>query len=250
MEPTDAFDLQAYLDMTAEDLWDSPVDDADIPKPDGQTLAQAIRQTPEPSATFEGLLAAMPQYRRLFLDVVATCGQPQSDEEVQDLLHQGCQKSRSVYDPGTLCSLLERAGALERVDEQGNPCEDASAEPVLVEEDGEAYLVADAAPAWKWASTDEALAYVQSDDPQGRLREIVAEDAEVAEAYEHILRACAVEEGCAMQDLNSQVNALPSVASQRKRAGYFIDKLERCDAIAWEGSWKITEIGRSLLAAW
>ena len=44
------------------------------------------------------------------------------------------------------------------------------------------------------------------------------------------------------------MNTNPALEYPKKSAQFFMDYLDRNGAIAWEGAWKITEVGRRLLA--
>lgn len=262
MKSSTAFDLSAYLEVDERALWDEPEDAADggapalgaagaasgAPQPELGAPHRAAG--PEPSESIEGLLAALPQYRRLFLDVMLLAEEPRGEEYLCGYIASFQRASRSVYAPEVLCGLLERAGALARVGADGGPLEAPEVGPrEEVGENGEAYLVVAEAPTWLWKSTEEALAFARRDDPLGRLTALFEEEAALKGAYRYILEACASEGGAAMADLSDAVNALPEVAAQRRRAGYFVDKLEKCDAIAWDGTWHTTEVGRAFLSA-
>lgn len=240
------FDLNAYLQMEAEDLWDPSEEIALEAENAGEVIV--IPSKPNPSSSLDGLLAALPQYRRLFLEVVKQAEQPCEEDDLYTLIDSWQQTNRSVYTPQTLCGLLERAGVLKRVDAQGNAFIPRSAEPQTVEVDGETYLVPTEADCGLLASTEEALAWVSSDDPLGRFQQLLEENASFETVYRHILEACSAESGIAMSDLNTSVNALPEVRAQKLRAGAFVDRLEKCDAIAWNKTWHTTDIGEAALA--
>ena len=49
------------------------------------------------------------------------------------------------------------------------------------------------------------------------------------------------------KEIDVIVRANPASESPRRLGGYFVDRLERIEAIEWTGAWSITEIGRELL---
>lgn len=246
MDSSTAFDLNAYLQLEAEDLWDIPEESA--VEVGNATEALAIPSKPDASSSLEGLLAALPQYRRLFLEVVKRAEQPCEEDSLYELIATWQQTNRSVYSPQTLCGLLKRAGALMRVDAEGNLFVPEHAEPETVEVDGQVYLVPTETDHGLLTSTEEALIWAVSDDPLGRFNQLLDENASFATVYRHILEACSDENGVAMSDLNTSVNALPEVRAQKLRAGAFVDRLEKCDAIAWNKTWHTTDIGAEALA--
>lgn len=258
MESSTPFDLSAYLEVEAADLWDDAGEDGaaadfagEVPGAPAATSPAAFEAAcaaaPDPCASIEGLVSALPQYRRLFIDLMLRCEEPCAEEDLCAFIAASQQTSRSVYAPATLCELLERAGALFRAGDDGEPIEDVEPEPVEVEGEDGVYLTCAEPPVWRWRSTEEALAYARADDPAARLAALLAEEPEFAPVYRFILDACALPEGMVMADLNAAVNALPEVVGQRRRAGFFVDKLERCDAIAWDKVWRTTSVGRTAL---
>lgn len=246
MDTSANFDLNAYLQLEAEDLWDTP--EENTLETEGVEEFIAAANKPSPSSSLEGLLAALPQYRRLFLEVITYAEQPCEEDQLCALIDEWQQTSRSVYTPQTLCGLLERAGALKRVDAEGNPFTPESAQPETVEVDEQTYLVPTEPDCGLLASTEEALAWVNSDDPLGRFQQLLEENASLSTVYLHILEACDSEDGIAMSDLNTSVNALPEVLAQKLRAGAFVDHLEKCDTITWNKTWHTTDIGKAALA--
>ncbi len=249
-----AFDLSAYLAFDEEAAWggDRIVDGADASLSSASGAfdpACAVADTAEPSESLEGLLKALPQYRRLLLDVILMAATPQNEAVLHERIAQVQKTNRSVYSPDVLCILLERAGALKRVDECGNEVVSGGCEPNVVAENGETYFTVAQAPVWLWKATEEGLACAQADDPIARLHDLFNRESEFKTVYRYILEVCDVEEGIAMNDLNAAVNALPEVSVQNLRAGHFVDELERCDAIAWDKAWRIADIGRTALAS-
>lgn len=258
MNASTPFDLSAYLDIDADALWDEPSceleedmrNESDLTASVavvGDTMADAsgapLCAVPEPDETIEGLVKALPQYRRLFLEVVRQCEESQAEEGLCSFIAEAQRTSRSVYAPEKLCEMLERAGALARVDAEGAPLAEAEPVPVLVEEDGVEYLTCAEPAPWRWAATGAGRAWAAADDPLGRLSALFDGERAFALVYRHILEACAAEAGAIMADLNASVNALPEVRAQKRRAGYFVDRLERCDAIAWDKVWRTTPVG-------
>lgn len=258
MNTSTPFDLGAYLDLDANALWDEPFCEQEEDVRDESDLAASVavashtaadasgaplRTVPEPDETIEGLVKALPQYRRLFLEVVRQCEEPQAEEDLCSFIAEAQRTSRSVYAPETLCEMLERAGALARVDVEGAPLAEAEPVPMVVEEDGVEYLTCAEPAPWRWAATEPGRAWAAADDPLGRLGALFDEERAFAPVYRHILEACATEAGAVMADLNASVNALSEVRAQKRRAGYFVDRLERCDAIAWDKVWRTTPVG-------
>lgn len=197
------------------------------------------------------LLEKMSVRRRELLEIIRFCEEMRGVAETNSYIN-GLQKTnRSVYSAATLCSLLERAGALTRVNSEGKPVADSVAEPVeVVGEDSVTYLrAAEQAPSF-WVATEDGLEAAASDQPAGRLQALLAESGIYLPIYRRILEMCSQRvDGESLDSLNAAVNPDPIVQSPRYYATFFLDKLRECEALTWDGSWSITEIGREALAS-
>ena len=91
------------------------------------------------------LLTAILTIRRvrgaLLLGILAACAEPQPASAVSARVDELQENNFSVYSAANLCSLLEKAGAIERVTAEGEPAEDIEVEPQTVVVDGVEYLV-------------------------------------------------------------------------------------------------------------
>jgi hypothetical protein len=58
-----------------------------------------------------------------------------------------------------------------------------------------------------------------------------------------------VQGGHTKKDIDRIVDKDPLLQSPRLYSGYFVEGLERDEAIEWTGSWNITQLGKSLLAS-
>ena len=78
-----------------------------------------------------------------------------------------------------------------------------------------------------------------------QLRALLDEDAAYAPIYQRILRLCAADGGTTTPTINNAVDHDPLVQKPRFYAPHFVDRLEKCDALAWRKAWCITDIGRA-----
>jgi hypothetical protein len=171
--------------------------------------------------------------------------------------------NQSVFSAATLVGLLEGAGALRRVDAEGNDFvapKDRGDEDVATElgepaeaptdgqeaEGGVEYLEPAVAASFFWLATPEGLAAVEDDDPRARLQKLVEDDTFYLPVYREILEALA-DGPLTKPQLDVMVKAHPLTQDRQHLTGYFLDRLERADAIAWTNPWTITDLGRSLL---
>lgn len=196
----------------------------------------------------DALLTQMAPRRKVLLGIMDFCRDPKPVSKVNEFVDSLQEHNFSVYSAANLCALLEKAGALIRLTQDGETADGASAEPQVIEVDGVEYLEANTQAETNWASTPEALALVDADSPLDRFMTLLEEDARYASIYKRLLEMTAAEGGAATPHLGSAVDKLELMQSPRLYAPHFVDKLEKCDAIEWTKTWTITEIGRAGLA--
>lgn len=205
-------------------------------KPDGRPAPERI----------ESLFRGMPGGREVLLSVIDTCREGASDAQVEEAVVRAQRNNRSVYSAFTLCRLLERAGAIEHLNEDGEPFDEASEEPTEIEEDGAEYLQAAVPPASLWKATQAGIDYADADDPAARTQALLEEEREYLPVYKYLLKAC--EQGGRTKDLSAKVDGLPLVQKPRKYVQHFLEGLERAGALEWTGSWRTTSTGERALA--
>ena len=171
--------------------------------------------------------------------------EPQPASAVNARVDELQENNFSVYSAANLCSLLEKAGAIERVTAEGEPAENIEAEPQTVVVDGVEYLEAREPVEIYWRITEPGRAALEADKPLERLRALLDEDAAYAPIYQRILRLCAADGGTTTPTINNAVDHDPLVQKPRFYAPHFVDRLEKCDALAWRKAWCITDIGRA-----
>ena len=195
------------------------------------------------------LLTAILTIRRvkgaLLLGILAACAEPQPASAVNARVDELQENNFSVYSAANLCSLLEKAGAIERVTAEGEPAEDIEIEPQTVVVDGVEYLEAREPVEIYWHITEPGRAALEADKPLERLRALLDEDAAYAPIYQRILRLCTADGGATTPAINNAVDHNPLVQKPRFYAPHFVDRLEKCDALAWKKAWCITDIGRA-----
>lgn len=206
---------------------------------------QAQKRAEKPSAerTAE-LFEKMRADRKALLAILAACSKPCSEQAVERTVAETTRGKRSVYAPATLCALLLEAGALAKVDEQGEPYRAEDLEPVRTVVDGVEYLEPPTPPALHWLSTDAGRAAVEADRPLARLEELFDTKAELLPVFKRVLTLCSADEGAKTPSVNAAVDDDPLVQEPRYYASYFTEQLERCDCLAWEDhAWHTTPMG-------
>lgn len=206
----------------------------------------------------EELLTRNPGRKPVLLQVIEFCCEERTGEEVAELVEQAQAENRSVYTPQSLCSILERAGALTgrsevpeqdeaaEQGEQGDAPEQDSADAGQPEV--EARGVAPQ-PITYWLATDDGLTVLASHKEGHALEELLSSQSEspYLEIYERVLAFCAVEPRKKPQ-IDALVDDDPLVQNPRRYSNHFIELLENREALSWhDGGWNATELGRRYL---
>lgn len=151
--------------------------------------------------------------------------------------------------PAVSVDILVRNGALtEQVYVDGEPY-DGTMEDLQLDAD----VADDAAVESRVAVTDAGRQLLAQYAPSALLRSLFAEKPQYRDVFAAALRACAAEPGCSRADLEHTINEMPQLKPhpEAKPASvypqYFIDALETCGGIAWNGSWHATEAGKAIL---
>ncbi len=223
----------------------------------------------------EELLRRNPGRKPIFLKIIEACCEERTSEEVAQVVEEAQAENRSVYTPQSLCSILERAGALTSRTEEAVGDESA-AEPGELET-GEAAGAAEdadapvsdpsdsslpevesvtidarevaAPPVTYWTSTDEGLTVLASHKEGSAFEELLTSETESVylPIYERVLAFCA-EQPRPKPQIDAIVDDDPLVKKPRRYSNHFIELLENREALSWhDGGWNATELGRRYL---
>lgn len=245
------YDPFAHVDdVQGESNDETPAKDTESSKTqDGSIVNENGEQPQKPaSERIADLLHSMQPRRRVLLGIIAFCDQPKAVSEVNAHIDQLQSHDKSVYSPADLCELLEKAGAIERIDPSGEDAHEFKQKPKIVTVDGVEYLQPATEREVFWKSTDEGKDVVAQDDPADRTQKLLQEDAKYARIYEQILNACK-ENPQSVNDLGSMVNGDPLLKQPRLYVQHFIDRLEKDGALLWDGAWTITQVGEDALTS-
>lgn len=197
------------------------------------------------------LFAQLRAQRLILVEIVKTAETPVNMETIEASIADVRKRRFSIYSTPNLCSMLETAGGLERVREDGSPYGDGKGEPDIVVEDGEEYYVPTNPPVVHWLATDagkeisaEALGTI------ARVQELFDKEEKFLSIYKRVLTMAAREEGATMPQLSAAEDTNPLIAKPTRRffVAHFVENLERRGGIMWGGkSWVITDLGREAL---
>lgn len=195
------------------------------------------------------LLAQMNPHRQVLLGVLRAAMQPRSTSQIKQAVDDLRAHKFSVYSPSNICTMLEVAGALERVTENGTPSVERKPKPNIVIIDGEEYYEPAAPITVYWQTTAAGQSALDANDPAARIERQLDREQEFACLYKRILVLCARDEGATMSQLSAAVDSDPLICEPRRFfVQHFAEALERCECIAWQGdAWKTTELGAQTL---
>ena len=249
-------------------------------------FAQEHEETPASDAErLAKLVDTMPGQTKMLMRILDFCRERRSVEEVLAAVAGWQKLNFSVYEPAVLCGLLEKAGGLDHVNEDGTPYvqpDEGSTSSTTLEDaqdatDEKSADQAGAAPAGEselgegpegeepsdedfddscaepepqrpsfWVTTQDGLDLVAEHNPRAHVAQMLEDEAYYMPVYRELLEKLA-DGPMTKKEIDVIVRANPASESPRRLGGYFVDRLERIEAIEWTGAWSITEIGRELL---
>lgn len=195
--------------------------------------------------TYQALVKSQPSLHTVFWKILGFCQAPRSSDEMKAFVADLQAHRRSVYEAADYCRMLEECQCLKRVDAEGRPYDSTLAAPTLVEIDGQECLVAAQPLTLFWETTDKGKTAYEEEKPLEALMNCIAQHGSYRSVYARILDLTSVEGGMSIADIKADVNALPEVGFPAKTAQFFIEHLQRYQAIEWDGTWKITKLGET-----
>lgn len=193
----------------------------------------------------------MNPHRRVLYAVLRSLSKPVGNDEMAAVVDAARAHKFSVYSTSNICTMLETAGAIARVLEDGTSYSRFTPEPKIVVEDGVEYWQAQPAPMPYWQITEEGQAKLDAYHPIEKLERTFAGEQEYLVLYKRILGMCSQADGVSMKQMSAAVDNDPLVATEPRNyfVQHFVEELERAEAVAWDGNaWKITEVGAQALA--
>ena len=238
-------EMTGYTDFDAAATgFDYEVEYPDIVDNDGPVVLAPIAEELDDDRPAElriaDLFDSLPGCRGVLLGIVEACREQRLEQDVVDIVDGLQEAHHSVYSGFAFCRMLEKAGALEHVRENGDPYHEESLQPITIVEDGVEYIQAAEPPASFWRSTADGLAFAEADDPGKRAQDVVRGDEAYASIYKFILEECS--QGSASgKDLSAVIDAHPLTQEPRLFAMHFIKKLEDVGVIEWNGTWSVPD---------
>lgn len=198
----------------------------------------------------EELFRAMDTRRRVLKGILRFLKEKRSADALKEEVDHLQEFDYSVYTSADYAYLLESHGAIVKLSELGTPfSETEDQEPEIIQVDGAEYYKPIDGKKIYWADTEAGLAYLESVDSMRDFDDLVKEDVGFTSVYRKILIICEAENGCSIEDIDAVIDESKLLSGSSRRAPYFVEKLERCDALQWAGTWRITKKGSLCLEA-
>ncbi|MCI9262356.1 hypothetical protein [uncultured Adlercreutzia sp.] len=150
--------------------------------------------------------------------------------------------------PGAIIDVLVRGGSMTACSfVNGEPYE-GTLEDMQLDET----VPDDAVAEVRLSLTDEGRALRTAYEPERTVAELLESRPQYDEVFRSVVSSCATEAGAALPTLEALIATFPVTGGAEKTKvypQYFIDALETAGAITWDGAWRATAAGRSLLAS-
>lgn len=221
--------------------------------PNSQAQLNALRNRHEnnkpANERIEDLFETLSTRRRILLGILNFVkDEPKRSDALKAEVDELQKYDSSVYSGYDFSILLQEAGAIERVDEEGNPDDsEFEQQPEIVEIDGVRFYKPTDGKQVFWLITDEGLAYLAKDDPYSKLKERLENDPQYAPIYKRVLIKCAEDGGMKTPQLEAIIDNDPLVQQPRRYCSHFTKGLEDCGGLVWKGAWITTELGLKAL---
>lgn len=198
------------------------------------------------------LIEHNPALKQPAMAVLGACGTQQAASR-QQLIDVCTPAWRSNWrrSPASTIDILTRSKALnETITVEGEPYNGTLEQLQL-----DMSVPEDAAWESSIAPTELGLKILEDYAPSATIAALYESKPHYAEIFDAAIQACSAPQGCKRAELEAAINAFPQLKPdpQTKQtkvfAQYFIDALETAGAISWDGAWKTTPEGRTVLAS-
>ena len=227
-----------------------PPDAERVPK-----IEQALKQdTPEYAKRpaierARELFGYMYPHRLVLYKILQSAQEIISNTDMEKRINEIRANKFSVYSPTNLCTMLEVAGALDRVDNTGAPYIQKEAKPDIIVEDGEQYYVPSTPEPVYWYISEAGTQVLSEHDVDAKLKKELENDKDYLCIYKRVMRIANQDGGTTMAELSAAVDGDPLISKPHRIhfVQHYVETLERCEAMEWDGSkWHLTDLGKQV----
>ena len=266
------FDVDEELEYAGGIEYQVPV----IPDADRSVVPDPV--VLPPAERIAKLIEGLPGQKFRILSGIRTCAEPKTLEEASAALEELYPQGASVYSAMRIIELLADAGALERIDPEeddgagdeaapanggagtdeqalstpqatdGEDAEEVRIDSLSLDELDFEYDEVEPAEPSLYLATAEGLAAIEEHWSPNAAHDVVAAEPQYLQVYKTILEMCAAPQGKTKIEISDAVDSLPVLQEPRRWCQYFLENLREVNALEWDGTWRITEIGRGLLS--
>ena len=260
MAEDETFEFDAESEVGYDPLADFDDDDVEEEGDPSDGQGGPVKAAPRPSQfarpdddrpaseRIEELFSRLKPRKRVLTGILRFLDAPKRADVLQAKVDELQEYDYSVYDGYSYSKLLYRAGAIDKVDENGDPFpEDYEQEPDIIEVEGVRYYKPTDGVLVYWITTQDGWDFLAKDDPEQRMKDLLNDHIIYAPIYQTVLNACASPDGASAQLLADLVDSDPLLEKPRRWSSFFTKRLEDCESIRWAGAWKITDIGHKAL---
>ncbi|MCD8316606.1 MAG: hypothetical protein LUB61_04305 [Eggerthellaceae bacterium] len=247
-----------YDPLEEEDLYIDTEDDAEVyngqlgPQINSGSSGFVVKEdTRTPQERISDLFSSLSTRRRILLQILAYLDNPVRNDALNEKVDEFQEYDHAVYSGYDYAIMLERAGAISRVSEDGGPFdEEAEQLPDIVEIDGSKFYKPTDGKQIFWLITQDGQDYLEEDDPKGRFMDLMESDSKYKSLYHDVLDFCNIENGRITSELDDFVKDSPLSHNPFRHFSYFAKKLEDCGLMSWQGTWGVTDLGRQMLESY
>lgn len=249
-----AYDPFEDFDIIQDDEEATP--DEEIPTAvyavdDTETSAPEPEPAPDTRPASEriaDLFDEMAPRKRVMLAILDYLRDVHSAPELADKVDELQTYDHSVYTSTNYCTMLEGAGAIVRVGEDGQPVDETirrTPEHVII--DGVEYLKPLPPRTLYWITSPDGIDELEKNDPAAALQKLLADKPENATLYKKILLMGDADEGTTIKAVDDFADEVGRARHTTLYGANYIDDLETCGAIRWSGAWRTTDLGRQAI---
>lgn len=240
-------DMGLDLEEEAEDRDEEEMDyQAPIPDADRSQVPEPVELPPK--ERIQKLVDGIPGQKFRIYGLVQLLAEPKTIPQATEELEADFPQRGNVYDAGLLMELLVDAGALRKfkAEDDGEDVEPAEAAEPAAEDDAE-YLQVTKPVSVLYQATEVGLQMAENAVNVGVVCAMLKEEPQYLPIYERVLKLVSVEGGVEVDAVSEAVNDDELCQEPPRFAQYFLDRLERVDAVRWEDTWQITDLGTQAL---
>lgn len=225
----------------------TPMGPSEIPSVIADIEEESPYAEDDPARPVDDLIKSMIPQRPYLMAFLKKAAETPTMEDMKALYDEMFEYRPTVFSAYDMCALLEETGAIKRVDEEGNDYDMAAVDPVIVTDEatGATYYQANEPADMHWTLLAPGQTILDDDDPLGRAQAAFDADPDLQPLYKRLLTLC--RDGADIEALNDAINYDDLSWEPRVYAPFFVDRMEKADAIDWKGTWQLTEVGEEAL---